>query len=144
MTTGRAFGVFLATAYAGLVTVTVHVRRQLHIGLALLIIIGLVIGSHLTGIWLLNERPAELEEKFRLAAMNAAKGERLFRIARLIDASFTNLEGPFPGRVCVRQRSPELFGLPRIPRCSRNCNDSVLICFGTANHHTMVAESMDS
>jgi hypothetical protein len=75
---GRAFGVLLATVCASFITVGVHVWRVLPIALAVLIFIGLWIGFYLTGIWALNERPAELDKKFPISSKERRKRKTVF------------------------------------------------------------------
>jgi disulfide bond formation protein DsbB len=78
--TRRAFGVFLATFYASIITIALRVWLGLHIAIASMIFIGCWIGFYLTGIWVLNERPAELDKTIPISSKERRKIRQHFTI----------------------------------------------------------------
>ena len=75
--TGRAFGFFLATGFATLITNTVY-AWHVPVVLTSLVFIGLWIGFYFAGVWALNERPAELAKKFPIASNELRRRKKEF------------------------------------------------------------------
>jgi hypothetical protein len=78
-TTAQAFGVLLATMYAGLITFMVYSRwPRLHIALTLLIFIGLWSGFYLAGVWAILYRREELNWKFPISGRELRRRRKEF------------------------------------------------------------------
>jgi len=75
---GRALGILLATMYAGLIAVTVHIWTGRHAVLTLFIFAGLWIGFYFAGIWAAADRPAELDKKFPTSSKELRKRKKTF------------------------------------------------------------------
>jgi hypothetical protein len=78
-TTGRVWGVVLATMFAPLITAVLHnIWSELPIAPTLLVFICLWVGFYLAGIWMLVERPAELDRKFPISSKELRRRRKAF------------------------------------------------------------------
>jgi predicted PurR-regulated permease PerM len=92
-TTGRVWGIVLATMFAPTITAILHnLRPELPIALTFLTFVCLWIGFYFTGIWMLVERPAELDRKFPISSKEAAQEKE--GILRLGGLTRTTLDRP--------------------------------------------------
>jgi len=77
-TQGRVFGPVLATIYAAMITAAVHLWFGLHLLSTSLIFTGLWIGFCLTGMWMVTERPAELDSKVLISSKELRRRKKRF------------------------------------------------------------------
>jgi predicted PurR-regulated permease PerM len=78
-TTGRVWGIVLATMFAPTITAILHnLRPELPIALTFLTFVCLWIGFYFTGIWMLVERPAELDRKFPISSKELRRRKKEF------------------------------------------------------------------
>lgn len=75
---GRTYGGFLATIYGGIFTVAIHLWLGLHVVSASLIFIALWIGFYRTGVWMVTERPAELDKKIPVSSKELRTRKKRF------------------------------------------------------------------
>jgi len=76
---GRFFGVLLATMYASLIVISLrHVWPELHIALSCLVFVILWIGFYLAGLWVIVDRPAELNRKFPISSHELRRRRKAF------------------------------------------------------------------
>jgi hypothetical protein len=77
--TGRAFGLCLALVFGTLIAATVcRLLSGLPGPVIVLVYVSLWIGFYFTGIWMIVERPAELDKKFPLSSGELRKRKRAF------------------------------------------------------------------
>jgi len=76
---GRALGVSLAVIYASLITLVTH---RLWLGLRPIIIsalfVGLCVGCYFAGIWVVDERPSELNKRFPVSSKDLRRRKKEF------------------------------------------------------------------
>jgi predicted PurR-regulated permease PerM len=78
-TSGRVWGVVFATMFAPVITAILHnFWPELPIALILLTFVCLCIGFYFTGIWMLVERPTELERKFPVSSKELRRRKKEF------------------------------------------------------------------
>ena len=78
-TTGRVWGIVLATMFAPTITAIIHnLKPELHIALTFLTFVCLWIGFYFTGNWILVERPAELDRKFPISSKELRRRKKEF------------------------------------------------------------------
>jgi hypothetical protein len=75
---GWLYGILLATFYATLTTGIVYKVRHLHLTLVIVIFICLWIGFYFTGVWIVVDRPAELEKKFPISSREHRRRKKEF------------------------------------------------------------------
>ena len=77
--TARWFGFFLAVMYGSLITNTVYkFLPGIHIAFIVLVFLGLGVGFYFLGIWILVERPAEINEKYPVSRKELRRQKKEF------------------------------------------------------------------
>jgi hypothetical protein len=78
-TTGRVWGIVLATSFGSLIAATIRgVWPGMPLALTFLTLVCLWIGFYFTGIWMLVERPAELDKKFPISSKELRRRRKEF------------------------------------------------------------------
>ena len=76
---GRLLGVCFVVTFGVLITAKIYgLWPGMHLALTVLIFIGLGVGFYLTGIWVVVDRPAELNKKFPISSKEHRRRKKEF------------------------------------------------------------------